>query len=103
MRTTTKQQPKLHDGEQGFPCRSQKRVPASLDVFGWCTWDAFYFRVSAKGIMDGLQSLRDGGITPKLLVIDDGHSLPSPVLLMLPYQPVNNSDCSICSLPTTLL
>lgn len=53
-------------------CRAQKQVPNSLDVFGWCTWDAFYWRVSAKGIMEGLQSLHDGGVPPKLLVIDDG-------------------------------
>nr|UAD82042.1 raffinose synthase 2 [Trebouxia lynnae] len=53
----------------------QKQVPKSLDVFGWCTWDAFYWQVSAKGIMDGLKSLRDGGVPPKLLVIDDGWQL----------------------------
>lgn len=29
--------------------RTQKKLPASLDVFGWCTWDAFYSRVSALG------------------------------------------------------
>lgn len=27
----------------------QKTIPASADVFGWCTWDAFYSSVSAKG------------------------------------------------------
>ncbi|KAL0042463.1 hypothetical protein WJX79_000575 [Trebouxia sp. C0005] len=54
---------------------SQKQIPKSLDVFGWCTWDAFYFRVSAKGIIDGLRSLKDAGVSPKLLVIDDGWQL----------------------------
>lgn len=29
---------------------STKKLPPSLDVFGWCTWDAFYSSVSAKGI-----------------------------------------------------
>jgi raffinose synthase len=29
--------------------RVEKSLPASLDVFGWCTWDAFYSRVSARG------------------------------------------------------
>eukprot|EP00193_Tetraselmis_chui_P000478 CAMPEP_0177763786 /NCGR_PEP_ID=MMETSP0491_2-20121128/7051_1 /TAXON_ID=63592 /ORGANISM="Tetraselmis chuii, Strain PLY429" /LENGTH=1004 /DNA_ID=CAMNT_0019279905 /DNA_START=153 /DNA_END=3167 /DNA_ORIENTATION=- len=51
---------------------SEKVLPPSVDVFGWCTWDAFYSRVSAKGIREGLQSLINGGIPPKLLVIDDG-------------------------------
>lgn len=73
-------------------CRAQKQVPKSLNVFGWCTWDAFYWRVSAKGIVDGLQSLHNGGVPPKLLVIDDGalsalsqqcHAL-CPALLLMP-------------------
>lgn len=29
--------------------RSEKQVPGSADVFGWCTWDAFYSRVRAGG------------------------------------------------------
>jgi raffinose synthase len=51
---------------------SAKQLPPSLDVFGWCTWDAFYSTVSAKGIHDGLQSLNQGGIRPRTLIIDDG-------------------------------
>ena len=27
----------------------EKQLPPTLDVFGWCTWDAFYSRVSARG------------------------------------------------------
>jgi len=27
----------------------EKQLPESLNVFGWCTWDAFYSKVSAKG------------------------------------------------------
>jgi hypothetical protein len=52
--------------------RSRKEVPAAADVFGWCTWDAFYSRVSAAGIEAGLRSLADGGVPPKLVIIDDG-------------------------------
>jgi raffinose synthase len=33
----------------GAPALQEKRIPASVDVFGWCTWDAFYHSVSAKG------------------------------------------------------
>lgn len=32
-----------------------KKTPAHLDWFGWCTWDAFYTEVSPKGIKEGLQ------------------------------------------------
>ncbi|KZV41917.1 hypothetical protein F511_11339 [Dorcoceras hygrometricum] len=49
-----------------------KKIPAHLDWFGWCTWDAFYTDVSPSGIKEGLQSFREVGISPKFLIIDDG-------------------------------
>ncbi|XVE56686.1 hypothetical protein DITRI_Ditri04bG0030600 [Diplodiscus trichospermus] len=49
-----------------------KKIPAHLDWFGWCTWDAFYTDVNPQGIKEGLQSLSDGGCSPKFLIIDDG-------------------------------
>jgi hypothetical protein len=56
----------------GAQPRAIKQVPAALDGFGWCTWDAFYSTVSAKGLAEGLGSLAAGGIRPQLLIIDDG-------------------------------
>nr|CAB3484883.1 unnamed protein product [Digitaria exilis] len=32
-----------------------KEIPANLDWFGWCTWDAFYKAVNPTGIEEGLQ------------------------------------------------
>ncbi|KAL1136129.1 hypothetical protein V6Z11_A12G218400 [Gossypium hirsutum] len=32
-----------------------KKIPAHLDWFGWCTWDAFYTEVNPQGIKEGLQ------------------------------------------------
>ncbi|PUZ47661.1 hypothetical protein GQ55_7G184500 [Panicum hallii var. hallii] len=49
-----------------------KEIPANLDWFGWCTWDAFYKAVNPTGIEEGLQSLREGGSPPRFLIIDDG-------------------------------
>jgi len=31
------------------------QMPAILDWFGWCTWDAFYQEVNPKGIRQGLK------------------------------------------------
>jgi raffinose synthase len=56
----------------GAKPRALKRMPASLDGFGWCTWDAFYSTVSARGLSEGLSSLEAGGVNPQLLIIDDG-------------------------------
>ncbi|EIE27114.1 raffinose synthase [Coccomyxa subellipsoidea C-169] len=51
----------------------EKQLPGLLDVFGWCTWDAFYSRVSARaGLHEGLRSLIAGGAAPGFLIIDDG-------------------------------
>ncbi|KAL4382864.1 hypothetical protein GQ457_15G006560 [Hibiscus cannabinus] len=49
-----------------------KKIPAHLDWFGWCTWDAFYTDVNPRGIKEGLQSFSEGGCSPKFLIIDDG-------------------------------
>ena len=50
---------------------AQKELPASLDHFGWCSWDAFYSSVSAAGIFTGVQSLKAGNTPPKFVIIDD--------------------------------
>lgn len=51
---------------------NQKVIPHSLDLFGWCSWDAFYSSVSGRKIYDAVESLRDGGTPPKFVIIDDG-------------------------------
>ncbi|KAG5252349.1 galactinol--sucrose galactosyltransferase [Salix suchowensis] len=55
-----------------FSVRETKQMPGILDVFGWCTWDAFYHEVNPQGIKDGLRSLSEGGTPAKFLIIDDG-------------------------------
>lgn len=52
--------------------RVQKPLPAFVDDFGWCTWDAFYRDVSEELVLSGLETFRDGGVMPRLLVLDDG-------------------------------
>ncbi|MEW5305191.1 MAG: hypothetical protein WDW36_007751 [Sanguina aurantia] len=52
--------------------RMEKQLPETLDLFGWCTWDAFYREVSALGISQGLTSFAEGGVSPRYLILDDG-------------------------------
>jgi len=65
-----------------FELRTRKPVPPAMDVFGWCTWDAFYSKVDGPGIMRGVDTLRAGGVPPRLVIIDDGwqdtSDLPPP-------------------------
>jgi raffinose synthase len=52
--------------------RRDKELPAFIDQFGWCTWDAFYETVSHEKVNHGLESFSAGGIHPRLLILDAG-------------------------------
>jgi len=52
--------------------RREKTPPDLVDLFGWCTWDAFYREVSAENVRAGLESFRAGGVCPRFLILDDG-------------------------------
>jgi raffinose synthase len=52
--------------------RVDKPLPAFIDRFGWCTWDAFYHEVSDEKVRLGLESFKAGGVQPRLLILDDG-------------------------------
>jgi hypothetical protein len=41
--------------------RREKPLPAFVDTFGWCTWEAFYQDVSHDKVREGLQSFAGGG------------------------------------------
>jgi len=55
-----------------FTLRCDKPEPPGLDLFGWCSWDAFYHSVSASGVAAGLAALQACGTPARLLIIDDG-------------------------------
>jgi raffinose synthase len=52
--------------------REDKPLPDFIDLFGWCTWDAFYKDVSADKVLAGLASFVRAGVSPRLLILDDG-------------------------------
>jgi hypothetical protein len=66
------------DELQTFRPLSEKILPDTVNDFGWCTWDAFYSKVDPKGILEGVQSLRDQGVPPRTLILDDGWQQVSP-------------------------
>ncbi len=51
---------------------SEKPLPAFADLFGWCTWDAFYQEVSMEKVREGLESLHQAGVPPRMMILDDG-------------------------------
>ena len=56
----------------GCALREEKSLPAFIDDFGWCTWDAFYQEVSPGKLREGLEAFQAGGLSPKFLILDDG-------------------------------
>jgi len=60
------------DGMGSFRTLDQKQIPSTVDDFGWCTWDAFYSKVTPEGILEGVASLREAGVPPRNVILDDG-------------------------------
>jgi raffinose synthase len=52
--------------------RREKPLPAFVDQFGWCTWNAFYQAVSAEDVRRGLAAFAAGGLRTPLVILDDG-------------------------------
>eukprot|EP00471_Norrisiella_sphaerica_P006578 CAMPEP_0184490666 /NCGR_PEP_ID=MMETSP0113_2-20130426/18508_1 /TAXON_ID=91329 /ORGANISM="Norrisiella sphaerica, Strain BC52" /LENGTH=939 /DNA_ID=CAMNT_0026874659 /DNA_START=713 /DNA_END=3529 /DNA_ORIENTATION=- len=55
-----------------FQCRQDKKIPKIADMFGWCTWDAFYSKVNRRGISKGLEVFSRNHTPAKYLILDDG-------------------------------
>ena len=55
-----------------FLLRGEREYPERLRYFGFCSWDAFYFDVSAVGLEEKLREFREKKIPVHWLLIDDG-------------------------------
>ena len=61
-----------------FTTLDKKQLPPSVDQFGWCTWDAFYSKVTPDGVLSGVEALRAAGVPPRTLILDDGWQQVDP-------------------------
>mmetsp|Transcript_36167 Transcript_36167/g.87483 ORF Transcript_36167/g.87483 Transcript_36167/m.87483 type:complete len:925 (+) Transcript_36167:62-2836(+) len=61
-----------------FRTLHHKKIPESVNDFGWCTWDAFYSKVNPEGILKGVSELKKAGVPPRNLILDDGWQEVSP-------------------------
>jgi len=66
------------EATQTFTTLDNKVLPPTVDEFGWCTWDAFYSDVTPAGVIQGVESLRNAGVPPKTLILDDGWQQVTP-------------------------
>jgi raffinose synthase len=58
----------------GGKTREERRYPDMLEYFGWCSWDAFYYDINEKGIMDKIEEFKDLGVPVKWFIVDAGWS-----------------------------
>ncbi|MGH4049774.1 MAG: Sip1-related alpha-galactosidase [Clostridium sp.] len=58
----------------GGKTRGQRRYPDMLEYFGWCSWDAFYYDINEKGIMDKAEEFKKLGVPAKWFIVDAGWS-----------------------------
>jgi raffinose synthase len=61
-----------------FRTLHEKKIPESVDDFGWCTWDAFYSKVNPAGILEGVSALKKAGVPPRNIILDDGWQEVTP-------------------------
>ncbi len=59
--------------------RKNKEYPEFARKLGWCTWNAFYQKVSAEKVLEGLKTLKAVGIEPRTLILDDGWQQVAPL------------------------
>ena len=57
---------------KSFRLRTEKKVPAFVDYLGWCSWDAFYYKIDEAKFLSAISSFQKGGIKPGFVILDDG-------------------------------
>ena len=67
----------------GAQQRQDKRQPDSLNWFGWCTWDAYYSKVSARGQLNKHSCIVLYDVTVRVVLLIQ-FSLDSDNLSMTP-------------------
>ena len=55
-----------------FELRQNKPMPEFVDLLGWCSWNAYYHKVSHENIINTLSCFREKSVPIKWLLIDDG-------------------------------
>ncbi len=55
----------------GLKLRSERKVSPIFDLFGWCSWDAFQFRVNHSGLLEKAREFAEKNVPVGFAIIDD--------------------------------
>ncbi|TSA32029.1 MAG: hypothetical protein D4R65_10165 [Verrucomicrobiaceae bacterium] len=67
--------------EQSGAVNSAPRMPDFARFLGWCSWNAFYEKVSHDGVMEIMRKFEEGGVSPGFVILDDGWQCAADRLL----------------------
>jgi len=59
---------------QKLEVREGRRYPPIMEYAGWCSWDAFYYEVSAEGVQSKAEELHRLGLPIRWMILDAGWS-----------------------------
>ncbi len=59
---------------RGWKTGRQRRYPEVFEYLGWCSWDAFYYNVSADGLLSKAREFKELALPVRWMIIDDGWS-----------------------------
>ncbi len=57
--------------DNGLALRETKTLPEPLSYLGWCSWNAFLFRVNHAGMVQKAKEFQEKGIPVKFAIFDD--------------------------------
>lgn len=52
--------------------RPEREVPDFVRYYGWCSWNAFYDRISEANLRKAMEAYAQGGVQPGFVVVDNG-------------------------------
>lgn len=56
----------------GIRLAEDKPKPPFMQYFGWCSWNAFYERVTEEDMRNALEEFKKSGFVPRFILLDDG-------------------------------
>lgn len=73
----------------------KKRLPESVEEFGWCMWNAFYSKVEPEGVLHGVETLQRARLPPRNVILDNEWQTVNPAPPSPPSWPSGSSRLSV--------
>lgn len=55
----------------GFLMRKDRKMPRNLEYLGWCSWDAFQYRINHEGLVQKAQEFLEKDVPVHFAILDD--------------------------------